>query len=104
MYLPFAAPASKRYKTVEIVLDEAAWTPPPPHPDAPKPVLKANYIDDLDAQPEQREVGVKVFFRENELRERVKAADGRWSKTEKLWQLPYETALDLGLEHRIVRR
>lgn len=100
----YDAAAGKRYKTAEIIIDEAAWTPPPPHPDAPKPVLKVDYIDDLDTRPEHREVGVKVFFRENALRERVKAAGGRWSKTEKLWQMPYEMALSLGLEHRIARR
>jgi hypothetical protein len=96
----YDAAAGKRYKTVEIILDEARWIPPPPHLDA----SKVDYIDDLDAQPEHREVGVKVFFREHELREQVKAAGGRWSKTQKLWQMPYETALSLGMEHRIARR
>ena len=100
----YDAAAGKRYKTVEIILDEAAWTPPPPHPEATWSVPKVDYIDDLDAPPENREVGVKVFFRENELRERVKAAGARWSKTDKLWQMPYATALTLGLEHRIARR
>jgi hypothetical protein len=61
-------------------------------------------IDDRNAKPQPREVGVKAFYREDALRERVKAAGGRWSKTEKLWQMPYETAISLGLEHRIARR
>ena len=77
----YDAAAGKRYKTVEIILDEAAWTPPPPHPDAPRQVPKMDHIDDLDAQPEHREVGVKVFFRENELRERVKAAGAAGPKS-----------------------
>ena len=80
----YDAAAGKRYKTAEIIIDEAAWTPPPPHPDASKPMLKVDNIDDLETQPEQREDGVKVFYRENELCERVKAAGGRWSKLEKL--------------------
>lgn len=93
--------AGKRYKTVELIIEASTWTPPPPHPEAPKPTLKMDNINDL---PEQREVGVKVFFRENALREQVKAAGGRWLKSEKLWEMPYETAVSLGLEHRIARR
>jgi hypothetical protein len=100
----YDAGAGKRYKTVEIIIEEVAWTPPPPHPEAPKPALKVDYIDDLETKPARREVGVKVFFREHELREQVKAAGGRWSKAEKLWQMPYETAVSLGLEKRIARR
>lgn len=100
----YDAAAGKRYKTIELIVEEAKWSPPPPHPHAPKSTIKIDYVDDLETQPPAQEVGVKVFFRESELRERVKAAGGRWSKTEKLWQLPYETAVSLGLEKRIARR
>lgn len=93
--------AGKRYKTVELIIEESTWTPPPPRPETSKPVLN---VDDINDLPAQREVGVKVFFRENALREQVKAAGGRWLKSEKLWQMPFETAVSLGLEHRIARR
>jgi hypothetical protein len=97
----YDAKAGKRYKTAEIIVEEAEWCPPSPHPRAPKPALKSDYLDDVQ---ERNEVGVKVFFRENELRDQVKAAGGRWSKSEKLWQLPFSTAVALGLEHRIAKR
>ena len=97
----YDAKAGMRYKTAEIILEEAKWRPPPPRADAPRPELKVDYIED---QPVRQDVWVKVFFRESGLREQVKAAGGRWSKTEKLWQMPYETAVSLGLEHRIAKR
>lgn len=97
----YDAKAGKRYKTAEIIVEEAEWRPPSPHPMAPKPVLKTDYLDEV---PERNEVGVKVFFRENELRNQVKAAGGRWSKSDKLWQIPYKAAVALGLEHRIAKR
>lgn len=99
----YDAASGTRYKTVEPIVDQAAWIPPPPHPHAPKPAIKVDHINDPETTPPQQ-VGVKVFFRENELRERVKAAGGQWSKTEKLWRLPYRTAVSLGLEHRIAKR
>ena len=99
----YDAASGARYKTVELIVDQAAWVPPPPHPHANKPVIRVDRIDDLETPPPQQ-VGVKVFFRENELRERVKAAGGHWSKAEKLWRLPYRTAVSLGLEHRIAKR
>ena len=106
----YDAEKKKRYKTAELIIEETTWTPPPPHPAAPEPGLKMDYLDDLEVRPEhreetaRREVAVKVFSGENARRDRVKAAGGRWSKTDKLWQVPYETALSLGLEHRIAKR
>lgn len=49
-------------------------------------------------------MGVLVLFSGSELGEQVKAAGGKWSKEDKLWQLPYDEAVALGLEHRIARR
>jgi hypothetical protein len=97
----YDAKAQKRYKTAEIVIEETRWLPPPPRPDAPRPELKVDYVDE---PPAQTEVGVKIFFREDKLREQIKAAGGRWLKQDKLWQLPFETAVSLGLEHRIAKR
>lgn len=99
----YDAASGTRYKTVELIVDQAAWAPPPPHPHAHKPVIRVDHIDDPET-PSPQQVGVKVFFRENELRERVKAAGGQWSKAEKLWRLPYRTVVSLGLEHRIAKR
>ena len=99
----YDAASGTRYKTVELVVDQAAWVPPPPHPHALKPAIRVDRIDDPEPPPPQP-VGVKVFFRENELRERVKAAGGQWSKAERLWRLPYRTAVSLGLEHRVAKR
>lgn len=99
----YDAISGKRCKTVELIVDQAAWTPPPPHPDALRSKIEIDTIDDVeDTAPQQ--VGVKVFFREHALRDRVKAAGGLWSQTEKLWRLPYRTAVSLGLEHRIAKR
>ena len=99
----YDAASGTRYKTVELVVDQAAWVPPPPHPHALKPAIRVDRIDDPEPPPPQP-VGVKVFFRENELRERAKAAEGQWSKAERLWRLPYRTAVSLGLEHRVAKR
>jgi hypothetical protein len=102
----YDAGAGMRYKTVELIIEQAAWTPPPPYPRAPDPRLHVNYIDDLPepTASEPVEVGVKVFYRENGLRERIKAAGGRWSKDDKVWMMSYETAVSLDLEHRIAKR
>ena len=97
----YDAKAGKRYKTAEIIIDEAEWTPPPAREDAPKPELKIDY---LNPPQTSSDVGVKIFYREAALREQVGAAGGRWSQTEKLWHIPYDTAVTLGLEHRIAKR
>ena len=72
----------KRYKTVELIVAEADWEPPP----SP---------DDL--------VHVRVAFEEEDLRRRVKEAGGRWRPESKTWELPLGVAVNLGLGDRVVR-
>lgn len=73
----------RRVTTVELVVDEAPWEP--------------------SAGSQSRLVGVRVDYRESELRNRVKAAGGQWGPEKKLWRLRSREARELGLERRIVR-
>ncbi len=50
----------------------------------------------------EQHLGVRVEYRESELREKVKAAGGIWRPRQKLWQLSYEAVVALGLESRVV--
>ncbi len=47
-------------------------------------------------------MGLRVAWQELELRQRVKAAGGRWEAERRVWELSREAALGLGLEDRIV--
>ena len=71
-----------RYTTVELIVDEEPW-----QPDAIKP-------DTL--------VRIVVGFDEVDLRQKVKDAGGKWSKSTKTWKIPYKVARKLGLKKRIV--
>ncbi len=75
--------AGKRYKTVELIVEEGHWSPP------------------SNRKPGQP-VYVRVGYGEERLRERVKAAGARWDARRKLWKLPYVEVAALGLETRIV--
>lgn len=68
----------RRYKTVELIEDEVAWTPP------------------------EELVGVVVVWGEVELARQVKNAGGVWLPEPKVWQLPYGVAVKLGLKERIM--
>jgi len=70
----------KRYKTVELIVDEINWSP--------KTTPKNNTLLFID-------------WNEKELQEKVKQEGGKWSHTKKLWKLNYNTILKLGLESRI---
>lgn len=61
----------KQYKTVEIIVSESNWTPPP-----------AKY-------PDSTMVSLKIGVREMAAQEQVRAVGGRWDKDEKLWIVPY---------------
>lgn len=71
----------RRYKTVEIVVDEQHWRPLP----------AADAI-----------VGVRVLVDEIDLRSGVKRAGGVWDSAKKVWLLRYEQVVALGLVERLV--
>lgn len=72
----------KRFKTIELIVEESAWKPPIP-------------VDTI--------VPVRVDYGERGLREKVKAAGGRWNKAEKVWELSYGQACRLRLMSRIIQ-
>ena len=85
-------PCRKRYKTIELIVEAAPWHPDPlPEPPSPLP-----------SRP--RRLGIRVAYGEHELREKIKAVGGTWSKQEKVWRVPSHQITALGLEKRIVRR
>lgn len=73
----------KRYKTVELIVDEKDWRP--------------NVI----CHPDRR-VYLRIAFGEAELREQVKQHGGYWNPDKKAWHLGYREAIELGLEQRII--
>ena len=73
----------KRYKTVELIIDEKDWIP-----DTLVPASKRVYF--------------KIGYGETELREQVKLAGGYWNPDMKAWHLEYRKVIALGLEQRII--
>jgi hypothetical protein len=73
----------KRYKTVELIVDEAAWEPPTTTP-APETLMY-----------------VRVAWGEVAIAQQIKAAGGRWQRNLKLWALPYGQIEHLGLLDRL---
>lgn len=76
----------KRYKTVEIIIEESIWVPN----------RKRRSLDDL--------VEVQIHIREYWLRERVKEAGGKWNRENQTWKLPFREVVRLKLEDRIQLR
>jgi hypothetical protein len=71
----------RRYKTVELIVDEIAWEPKPGAP-------------------------VKIRIRNigSGLHQKIMAAGGRWDKNRLFWRIRYDKAIELGLRDRIVDR
>ena len=74
----------KQYKTVEIIVSESEWTPPP-----------AKY-------PDGALVPLKIGIKETALQEQVRSVGGRWSKEQKVWLVPYGCIAGTKLEKLIV--
>ncbi len=73
----------KRFKTVELIIDEADWVPP----GTPAP-------DEI--------VGVRVGVKEIDLQHHVRRAGGKWNYNRQVWEIRYESVVELGLQSRIV--
>ena len=74
----------RRFKTVELIVDEVDWVPK------------------NRRAPGKAVVGLRVGWQELELRQTVKAAGGRWNPVKRVWELRHDLAERLGLEDRIV--
>ena len=81
---------SMRYTTVELIVDTCPWTSGVSFPRGADPDGLAPEV-----------VFVYVSYNEQALRERVKAAGGRWDKQRRAWELRFEHVVRLGLKHRI---
>ena len=76
--------SQKRFKTIELIVEEWSWTPP------------------LPRRKNESIVLVKVTFQEKELRRQVKEEGGVWNSDKQAWEIRYDRALTLGLTQRIV--
>ncbi len=73
----------KRFKTIELVVDEAPWKPEPAN----------DHI-----------VFITVKWNEKTVQEQVKKAGGRWDKGKRIWKLRYGKVKELGLTTRITEK
>ena len=48
-------------------------------------------------------VAVPIARDETDLRNRAKQMGARWSKIKKVWLMRYQTAVVLGIQHRIIK-
>jgi hypothetical protein len=86
----------RRYETVELVIAEELWIPPPD--------IRANGVAPI--APERRytpRVPVRINYHEKDLQRQIKAIGGTWEPTKKLWYAPEEYVRRIGLDKRIVR-
>ena len=74
----------KRFKTVELIIEESLWQPPA-----------------KSWRPEQL-VGLRIGSRERGLQVRIKTAKGKWNERQQIWELRYDKVVELGLTERIV--
>ena len=89
----YDAAKSKRYKTVELIIAEEDWIPPPPHhEEARVPTPASTYSP---------RVPVQIQYFENDLQPQLKAIGGTWDSNKKLWYAPEEYVHRLGLSDRI---
>ncbi len=82
---------NRRYKTVELIVDEVPWV--------------ASITSKKHKRPDEsyKLVSVRIEYGEIQIRNKVKEAGGKWNSIEKVWSMPYRKAVECGLEKRIVQ-
>jgi len=73
----------KRFKTIELIIDEKEWIPSP------------------GAPARKKEFFLDIAARETTLRNKIKTVGGTWEPSENAWKLTWEKIVELGLESRI---
>jgi len=86
----------KKYKTVELIINEENWQPPPPHPDEEK----AKTVD--QGYSLENKVKIRIAWDEKELQNIAKIHGGLWSPKDRVWLIDLALAKKAGLSHRIV--
>ncbi len=75
-------PLQKRFKTVELIIEES--------PHAPLPKIKPDAI-----------VGLRIALNESVLEKRAKQVGDVWNRNRQLWDIRYDRVVELNLEERI---
>ncbi len=75
----------KRYKTIELQIEETTWVP--------------NENDRFSKKP----VYIRVHYYEKDLREKLKENGAVWNPEKKLWKVSLQIVLDLHIEDRIIK-
>ena len=75
-----------RGKTGELIIEKSEWEPMAVHWQA------------------DTRVALQIAVQEHEVRQRVKAAGGKWKPSEAVWELPYGRVEAVGLTKRIVSK
>jgi len=86
----------KRYKTVELIIDEEHWEPLPPHPDEER----ARTVD--KGYSIEGKVKVRITWDEKALQNKAKLYGGIWSPKDRVWLINAQDAIKAGLGNRIV--
>ena len=80
----------KRYKTVELVIEEKDWEPE-----------EESHKTDAKHSTEIKLVGVRIGPGESALQQMARKAGGSWNRQIGLWEIEYEKALQIGMKDRI---
>jgi len=80
----YDAKTKKRFKTVELIIEEVDWNPK-------TEAIQAHEV-----------VGIRIDLNERELQQKVRAAGGIWNRERKCWDLRYDLVSTLGLQDRLI--